>query len=92
MLVGYGTDEDLGEDYFIMKNSWGSTWGEHGYARLSRKSNTICMRDGAIAAVGRAKPAPAPPPAPAPTCAGNVAPGPHNRTTCISGDWCCCPD
>jgi len=35
-LVGYGHDSDLGQDYWIMRNSWGTTWGEAGYMRLAR--------------------------------------------------------
>lgn len=31
-LVGWGTDS--GRDYWILRNSWGTTWGEQGYARL----------------------------------------------------------
>jgi C1A family cysteine protease len=31
--VGYGTDSD-GTDYFIVRNSWSTHWGEEGYIRM----------------------------------------------------------
>jgi len=39
-LVGWGTDPEYG-DYWILRNSWTSSWGEDGYMRISITSATV---------------------------------------------------
>jgi len=40
-LVGYGTDDESGQDYWIGRNSWGSYWGEGGFFKIVRGTNNL---------------------------------------------------
>lgn len=41
LAVGYGTLD--GEEFFLVKNSWGAAWGDEGYLRIGVASGAgVC--------------------------------------------------
>merc|ERR1711988_846562 len=40
LLYGWGVEK--GQPYWLLKNSWGSYWGENGFFRLKRDGSDAC--------------------------------------------------
>lgn len=51
LIVGYATDSGSGQAYWIVKNSWNTSWGENGYFRIAKGTNACGIANAVVSPI-----------------------------------------